>query len=509
DRRPNILFVQTDYQRGVDGPSLGSGFLKMPTLDRLCKEGAVFARHISTSPISMPARFCWVTGQYPHTHGEWDNYGRTWPEKSPMLVELLRGLGYHTVGVGKMHFFPWDRMTGFDRRIIAEGQGNSAHDDYDKFLNAHGLSRRDLHRIKGRFGVAGANAVYDWPHDESLHIDSYVGEQARLIIQRRELKAPWFLWVSFPGPHNPWNPPARYARPYLEMADLPLGSTFPGELRTKPIDYTRHRYCYGKPAFDVIDSRPEDGNEIFRAIRAGHYGNLTMIDEQVGGILKALEAAGDLDNTLVIWSSDHGSALGNHNMLHKGTHFDTDARVPFVVRHPGMVKPGVRKGFSAHVDLLATLVSLAGGRVPKEVEGKDLTGMLTDPDATVADFAVMECTLVTSIITDRWKMAFHHFNSEADLYDLRNDPKELKNLAGRAEYAAIEKALAEKLVKWRRGLDPRADVPDDPYRWRECLGPVVDVWRKMYMAQYTRMAKLEGRPGKTGRKYFDRYFGKA
>ncbi len=503
--KPNILFIQTDYQRGVDGPSLGTPFLKMPALDRLCGEGAVFSRHVSTSPICMPARFCWITGQYPHTHGQWDNHDRSWPEDSPMLVESLRSLGYNTVGVGKMHFRPWERMDGFDRRVIAEGQGSKYPDDYDTYLRRFGLDKRKLLDIVGKFGNRWAQAVYDWPHDEALHVDNYVGRQARGIIERGELKGPWFLWVSFPGPHNPWNPPARYSKPYLEMEDLPIGETFPGELRTKPIEYTRHRYGYGRPVFDIIDPKPELRKPVMRAIRAAHYGNLTMIDERVGEILAALEKRGELENTVVIWSSDHGAALGNHNMLHKGTHFDTDVRVPFVVRYPKMVKPGVRKGFSAHVDLLPTLLSLAGGETPEGVEGKDLTPMLKDPKATVAEFAVMECALVTSIITDRWKMAFHHFNREADLYDLEADPKELRNLAGKPKYAKVEEELRAKLVRWRRELSPNARIPDDPYEWRECLGPGYEAFQKGHVKQYEKLAGYEGRPGKTGRKYYDQY----
>lgn len=504
--RPNILFIQTDYQRGVDGPSLGSPFLKMPTLDRLCAEGAVFSRHISTSPICMPARFSWVTGQYPHTHGQWDNHKRSWPQDSPILMELLKEIGYNTVGVGKMHFYPWDEMYGFDRRIIAEGQGSKYPDDYEALLKQHGLDRRKLLEIKGKFGLTGAQATYDWPYEEELHIDSYVGNQARNLIERGQLKGPWFLWVSFPGPHNPWNAPARYSRPYLEMESLPTGDTFPGELKTKPIDYTRHRYGYGKKVFDIIDANPEKTEEMIRVIRAAHYGNLTLIDEQVGRIIEALEARDELDNTVVIWSSDHGSALGNHNMLHKGTHFDTDVRVPFIVRHPKMVKPGVKKGFTAHVDLLPTLVSLAGGTVPAQVEGKDLTPILKSAGASVADFAVMECTLATSIITDKWKMAFHHFNNEADLYDLEKDPKELHNLADKPQFAQVAEQLRKKLVGWRRQMSPDMNIPDDPYLWRACLGPEVNLWRQMYIRQYNRLVDLEGRPGKTGHKYFDHYF---
>ncbi|HUV67792.1 MAG TPA: sulfatase-like hydrolase/transferase [Sedimentisphaerales bacterium] len=499
--KPNILFITTDYQRGVDGPSLGSPFLKMPALDRLCREGAVFSRHYSTSPICMPARYTWITGQYPHTHGQWDNHERWILDDSPVLMQLLKEQGYQTVAVGKMHFHPWDRMAGYDRRIIHEGKHNMVPDDYEKFLNARGHSRKEFLKNHG-----GGMAVCDWPWDESLHHDIFVGMHASGIIERDELEGPWFLWVSFPGPHNPWDPPARYSQPYKQMS-LPLGNTFDGELLTKPIDHTRHRYGYGRPVFDEIDAHPEKRDEIIHAIRAGHYGNLTLIDDQLSAILEALEKKGQLDNTVIIYSSDHGSALGNHNLLHKGMHYDPQARVPFVVRYPKLVKPGIRRGFSSHVDLLPTIVSIAGGTVPSHVEGKDLTPMLKDASCSVNDFAIVECTLVTSIVTDRWKIGFHHFNGDGDLYDLDNDPNEFNNLFDNPEYADERKILAAKLVKWRRLLSPEMDIPEDPLRWRECLGPVVDLWRNNYMKGYIRMSKIEGRPGKVGMKYYNKYFG--
>ena len=498
--RPNILFVTTDYQRGVDGPSLGSSFLRMPALDRLCREGAVFTRHYSTSPICMPARYTWITGQYPHTHGQWDNHKRWVPDESPVLMQLLKEQGYQTVGVGKMHFHPWDRMAGYDRRIIHEGKHNMVPDDYEKFLSAHGHSRKELLKNLG-----GGMAVCDWPWDESLHHDVFVGMQARGMIERDELEGPWFLWVSFPGPHNPWDPPAEYSEPYKQMS-LPLGNTFGGELLTKPIDHTRHRYGYGRPVFDEIDAHPEERDDIIHAIRAGHYGNLTLIDDQLAGILEALEKGGQLDNTVIIYSSDHGSALGNHNLLHKGMHYDRQARVPFVVRYPKLIEPGIRNGFSSHADLLPTLVSITGGTVPSNVEGKDLVPMLKDASKSVNDFAIVECTLATSIITKWWKIGFHHFNGDGDLYDLNDDPNELKNLFDNSRYADVRRMLAAKLVKWRRELSPEMDIPEDPFQWRECLGPVVDLWRDNYMKGYIRMSKIEDRPGKVGMKYYKKYF---
>ena len=209
---------------------------------------------------------------------------------------------------------------------------------------------------------------------------------------------------------------------------------------------------------------------------------------------------------MIIYSSDHGAALGNHNLLHKGMHYDPQARVPFVVHYPRLIKPGIRDGFSSHVDLLPTLVSIAGGDVPDGVEGKDLTPALLDASQKVNDFAVVECTLVTSIITDRWKIGFHHFNGDGDLYDLKNDPAELKNLFDDPAYAEIRNILAKQLVQWRRGLDKDVTIPDDPFKWRACLGPLIDSQRNNYLKQYNRMAQIENRPGKVGLKYHNQYF---
>ena len=457
---PNILFVTTDYQSWRDGPSLGSPFLRMPALDRLCREGKVFSRHISTAPICMPARYTWITGQYPHTHGKQEN-GRGWlPPGSPILMELLEERGYHTVGVGKMHFWPWDRMAGYERRIIADCKNaRGKPDDYEKFLRKHGRSRGDYLDISRRADIPH---VYDWPWDEALHIDRYVGDQARALIQRGELEPPWFLWVSFNGPHNPWDPPAEYSKPYLDM-DLPLGHSFQGELLTKPRDHTRLRYNYTREVVDRIDGDREHREEILRRIRAGHYGNLSLIDDALGGILSALEKRGELDKTLVVYASDHGSSLGDHDLIHKGTHYDSSARVPFVVRWPQAVKPGRVESFSSHVDLLPTLLSLAEAPVPPEVEGLDLSPLLFDRARALRDSALIEIRGNTSIVTNGWKMGLYPRDREGDLYDLRKDPFELTNIFDRSEYAPIRKALEKKLLQMdptlRRRMEERPTPP--------------------------------------------------
>jgi len=167
----------------------------MPALDRLCKEGMVFTRHYSTAPICIPARYTWISGRYPHYHGAWDNIGRWLPEGTPVLMELLHKAGYQTLGVGKMHFNPWNREAGFDKWISAERKGNGQGDaqridDYARFLAQHGKTRWDYLKLQNEAGIFG---VYDWPFDESLHIDHFVGSQAKGMIERNELKEPFFM----------------------------------------------------------------------------------------------------------------------------------------------------------------------------------------------------------------------------------------------------------------------------------------------------------------------------
>jgi len=451
--RPNILFITTDYQAGRDIPS-ESAFLDMPALGRLCREGVVFDRYYSTAPVCMPARYTLISGRYPHAHGEQDNADRWLPEGMPTLPELLGRAGYHTVGIGKMHFYPWDRSGGFDRRIIADRKGNyekdaEYRDDYALFLAAHGLSRWDYLKLQKPAEIFG---VYDWPFDSALHIDAFVGDQAANFIGTGGLRAPWFLWVSFNGPHNPWDPPAEFSRPYIER-DLPKAKYLPGELSTKPKDQTRLRFNYTREVVDLIDRNPGDRERIIHRIRAGHYGGLSLIDRQVERILKALEDGGLVDRTIVVYSSDHGSCLGDHDLIHKGVIYDASARVPFIVRCPERYEPRHVKEFAGHIDFLPTILSLAGTAIPAEAEGMDLTPSLLGKTAAERDHAIIEVRGLTGIVTDGWKMSVHPKDGDGELYDLEADPDEFVNLYGRPQYAEVQSRLLELMKKANPTLD--------------------------------------------------------
>lgn len=385
------------------------------------------------------------------------------------------------MAVGKLHLdFPEDDpLGGFHRWVSADRKGNyqaaNQQDDYAAFLAERGLTRDDYLR---RGVEAPIPHVYDWPWDESWHIDAFVGERALRIVEEGELESPWFFWISFNGPHNPWDPPERYAAPYRGM-ELPLGHTFPGELGTKPRDHTRLRDNYTGEIARLMDSDPRLRDPILHAIRAGHYGNLTFIDEQMGRVIDALSRRGELDDTLVIWTSDHGAHLGDHDLIHKGTHYDASARVPFVVRWPGRVEPRVVEGFSGHVDLMPTLLSLSGLPIPEGVEGVDLSPMLVGdvvPSATgggpadaegsgpsglqdsVQDQVFIEIRGAVSIVTDRWKMGLYPHDGDGDLYDLEEDPFELINRYSDPALRSVRDELTERILAFSPAWPPAFSV---------------------------------------------------
>lgn len=505
--QPNILFITTDYTRGTDLPIEGySPFVKAPAISRLCEEGAVFTRHCCVAPICMPSRATIVTGHYPHSHSLWDNRSiPTRQEGRPFLIDDLKEAGYKTAGIGKMHFHPRFDDYNYDLRITLEGKDvNYQADDYEKYLEAKGTSRKELREAGDNGEWPRGMSFFDWAADEDLHPDVFVGSQAVESIRSGFLDGdqPWFMWVSFTGPHNPWNAPERLTSYYRELDNLPTGEFTENELENKPIEYSRHRYGYGGNLFHIYDTLPEaEQLQVRRDLRAGHYGLISLIDEQIGDIFSELEKRKLLDNTIIIFSSDHGSALFDNNMLHKGSSFPRQSIVPFVVWGPGMIKPGLRDSFTCNADIYATFLDLASYDIMSENEGSSFKCMLTDPCAEIRDFAILESTMVTSIMTEDWIMGIHHISGETELYNLKTDPMCHYNLAANTEYEEIISELRQRMVNWRKSLPSGNNVGDDPYLWYDELGDtgLVRKYFEGYTNEYRSLADLpDERPGITG-----------
>lgn len=418
----NLLFITTDQQRWDTLPCYGLDFIHTPNLMRLADEGMVFDQCVVPGAVCVPCRAAIMTGQYPSTtgvltNGTWLRPGTsTWPQ-------LLSAAGVRTAGIGKMHFDPWDARWGFDERIIAEDKRHIyLPDDHVKFLRANGQERPHPATDPEYFETLGA-PVKPWP--KRFHIDAFVGDQAAAWITANAGE-PFAAWVSFPGPHDPYDPPAEMADLYYDAPiPEPVGSA--ADLAGKPPAQRRRGADTLKNAMFQID--PSQATpEQYRRWRAHYYANITLIDEGIGKILAALEQAGILEDTLIIFTSDHGDALGDHGLAYKGFFYDSMVHVPLILRGPG-VTPGARSAsLVSTLDLIPLFFHTCGVEPPDTLQGNDLRDLLDDPAATLREAVYCELDGRVMVQTERHKYGWYADGS-AELYDRVTDPNELHNLA--------------------------------------------------------------------------------
>jgi arylsulfatase A-like enzyme len=243
--------------------------------------------------------------------------------------------------------------------------------------------------------------------------------------------------------------------------------------------------------------------EIRRGIRIGHYGLLSLIDEQIGNVMDALEEENQLDETMVIFTSDHGSALFDNEMLHKGSAFPTQSIVPFIVWYPDLIEPGFSASFTNHADLFSTFLDLAGAAEIPGNEGHSFTNIMLNPDKENEEFTIVECTMVSSIMTKEWLAGFHHMTGEKELYNLTIDSMCHYNLAGQAEYEQILESLKLKLTDWRKSKSkPGEVVNNELFEWFEELGDTTEIQKyyKGYINEFQRLVQMpDSAVGVTGR----------
>ena len=365
--RPHILFILADQLRCGFLSAYGAGFVDTPNIDRIGREGVRYQRAYSPHPVCVSARVSLLTGHDAIVTGALHNGQFLRPDHRalgmPTWPELLSDAGYHTCAVGKMHFYPWDLKLGFQERIVCEDKRwLLIEDDYFHFLKErghrkyHGDEHADYHENRG-----AVVSLLPW----DCYWDHFVGSQAAARIRQYEGDAPLAMMVGFPGPHCPYDPTPGYLAGVDESAMPPAVPEVAGDhprLRQNNIDGNRLPWN----GVDYTDFT-EDHK---RKIRAHYTALVKQIDDEVGAILQALEERGLLDDTLVIFGSDHGDYLGDHNLIGKGTFFEASCHVPLLVRPPtrqrgGDSSPGQVCGdLVSLTDICATLLGFAGLEPP-------------------------------------------------------------------------------------------------------------------------------------------------
>jgi arylsulfatase len=482
--RPNIVFIITDQQRFDTIAELGYPYMRTPHLDRLVREGVTFTNCHVTAASCAPSRASLFTGYYPHTTGilkNADPWRRSW-------IEDLAAAGYRCVNVGKMHTYPYHTPLGFHERYVVENKDRYLEerwyfDEWDKALKVRGLVKQQRELYRQRPNYRQELGAFFWELPEDLHSDNFVGETAQWWIRSYPVTQPLFLQIGFPGPHPPYDPVPRYVEHYLQQ-DLPLLPVTDEELEAQPPCLKELRQHNHEVDHDsvVLDLHPT--HEQRHRQRAFYLANVTMIDEQVGRILQALEERGYLDRSIVIFTSDHGDCLTDHGHAQKWTMYDLITRMPLVVWKgkqvdlPGF-QPGRRiDGLCSQFDIGPAILELAGLTPPANMEARSLLPALRHEPWTERPYVFAEqgrdgiltgCEFMTMVRSRDWKLV-HFLGREGDqpgqLFDLRRDPDELVNLWDSPEAVpqARKRELLDVLRDWRMRSQLHTKDLFAPYR---------------------------------------------
>jgi arylsulfatase A-like enzyme len=460
-KHPNIVFLITDQQRYDTISALGFPHVDTPNLDRLVAEGVHLTGCYAAAPSCVPARASLFSGYYPHTTGVLNN-ASSWQKG---WIEDLAAAGYDCVNLGKMHTQPMDAPAGFRARKIVENKdrsmakrGRNFVDEWDKAILKEGYEKPGLPTYSQLNDYADRLGAFEWPLPRELHSDVFVGDMAVDWISNARLEAPYFLQVGFPGPHPPYDPMEEEVAPYLDR-DLKIRPVADGDLHSQPGAFQRLAAKHAAGDHDAVRHKIDAPEQERHRQRAYYLANVTMIDAQIGKIIDALENAGQLDNTIIVFTSDHGDSLGDHGHSQKWTMYEEVIRLPLVIWGPGHFEAtGAVDGLVQHMDVAPTLFDLAGLEFPEGREAVSFaTALRGEPfegrEAVYCeqglDVVFQFSSFVSMVRTDRWKYVHLLDDDFGQLFDLLNDPDEEINLWNDPAMAGIRRDMHDRLTNWR------------------------------------------------------------
>jgi arylsulfatase A-like enzyme len=486
--RPNILLITSDQQHwialGVQNPQV-----KTPNLDRLAAQGALFERAYCPNPTCTPTRASIITGLLPSQHGAW-SLGTKLPEQVPTVGDLLTEAGYHTALVGKAHFQPlretpqyrsvesyptlqqldfwknWDQpFYGFRHVELTRNHADEAHvgQHYAIWMEQNGCDNwRDYFRPPTGTRTSKSRT---WEIPEKYHYNAWIADRSNALIDcYAESEEPFLLWSSFFDPHPAYLIPEPWASMY-DPKDIDVPAVTPGEHDKNPITF---RMTQDKNADFSWYSKEEHGSachgmhchlhdrdEMAKNI-AIYYGMVSCMDHYIGKILDNLEAKGLADNTMVVFTTDHGHFFGQHGLMAKGPyHYEDLVKVPFIARWPGKIAAGQRTdAITSLVDLTPTFLGAAGQKVPFTMSGIDQSqAWCGDAVASERDFAIVENrhnptrVHLRTYVDARYKLTCYRGDDHGELFDLEQDPGEIDNKWDNPDYAALKSQLLLKALQ--------------------------------------------------------------
>jgi arylsulfatase A-like enzyme len=362
-----------------------------------------------------------------------------------------------------MHTIPYNAEAGFHERYVVENkdrymEGRWYFDEWDKALAAHGLRKQQRVLYRQREDYRERLGAFLWELPEHLHSDVFVGNMAKWWVETYPATEPLFLQVGFPGPHPPYDPTARWAEPYLKRNDIPIPRPTAEELDALPPPLKEKRRHDVEVDHDSVVWSLDPSPEQLRRLWA-HYGaNMTMIDDRIGALLATLKARRYLDNAVVVFASDHGDCMGEHGLIQKWAMYDCVTRTPLVVSSPGRFQGGrTIDGLCQLFDLAPTILELAGCEVPADFEAESLLpaleGAAWQPRRYVfceqaGDVNLTGAELITMVRNERRKLVHYKGAEYGQLFDLKDDPGEMRDRWVDPACAAVKHELLDALRDW-------------------------------------------------------------
>lgn len=456
---PNVLFITVDQMRGDCLSLLNHPIIETPNLDHLAQKGVLFTQAHSATPVCIPARAAIMTGLTQRSHGRVGYQDNVPWNYENIMPESFSKAGYHTQCVGKLHVYPTRSLCGFHNVILHDGWMHyreqntpaSAHwdhvDDYTVWLKQRAGVTAD---VMGELHWNSSTVARPWHLREDLHPTNWVVTQSIDFLRRRDPNKPFFLWMSFVSPHPPLNPPQVYYDQYIHayFPDPVIGDWADTKDEAREgLNPTTFRGVVHK-------------NMLHRA-RAAYYALITHIDYQIGRFLLAMEEYGVGKDTIVLFASDHGEMLGDHNLFRKGLPYEGSVKVPFILAD---LSPSSRLRRGSVVDrlvemrdIMPTLLDAANIPIPDTVEGHSVIPLCRGEQTDWREYIHGENTFGAYsnhyITNGKEKYIWFSQTGEEQFFDLQDDPFELQNLANDSRYSKRIELRRQQLVTELHGRE--------------------------------------------------------
>ena len=455
--KPNIVFIFSDQQRADTQGYAGDPVAITPHLDGLAAQGAAFSKCFTSSPVCMTARASLMTGHQVHKHGIWA-FANPEIRHGQSHVRKIRDAGYHTGVVGKTHLWHDHKQHanvhqeemhdwGFvdARETTGPSESLSTASRYTDHLAEKGLL--DAHRnyldmyLRGKRPLPWELPPTKLPKED--HLDMFIASLAVDWLGDCPSDQPFYLQVNFGGPHDPWDAPPEY-RSLYNPDDIPLSIT---EKPRGPASPHVQQLLQHAPA--KLDHMSEAEN---RVMKSYYYSKVTLIDDCIGRVVNALEQQGLMENTWIVFSADHGEMLGDHGLLAKKCFYEGAINVPCLLRPPGGCEARTSSALTCHLDIVSTLVDIAGAAPLDHCDGRSLLPLLADTSSARHQQAILSelglpPNTFSMVRTETHKLSIDTLSRQPiDLYDLRDDPNELHNRLDDPGYQGIKEELIEQVL---------------------------------------------------------------